>query len=105
MTWRIGMEDGYYEPRDAACPCSEAGLLECFCGGSVTPDDARAWLQSQGVDVEGLHATDVIVEVEERHPGGWEAWYDECAAEKARRLVYGFTNDYAAIVAKARAAA
>lgn len=102
--WYIGDEDRYYgEPRDAACPCSEAGLLECFCGGPVTPDDARDWLRAHGVEADTLHHVEVIVAVEEAHPNGWPGFWDECAAEKAARSL-GLT-DYAAIVAKARAAA
>lgn len=97
----IGYEDAFYQPRDEPpCPCIDGGLLDCYCGGIVSLSDARDWLIEQGVhDAHLLHADEVIGEVNDRHPEGFEGFYDEQAAEKASARLRGF--DYSGVIGRA----
>lgn len=86
MTWRVGMEDAWYEaPPEGICPCSEGGLIECYCHSEVTFQDARDWLSERGIDVETRYADEVVAAIEEAHPDGYEGFHDDVAAEKASR--------------------
>ncbi len=102
MSTYIGGETAYYEPADNVCPCSEAGLLECYCGSEVTLQDARDWLAARAIDVETRYADEVMAAVEEQHPDGYEGFHDDVAAQKAARRLGHF--DYAEVIRKARAA-
>jgi hypothetical protein len=86
VTWRVGYEDGYYDVQsDEACPCAQAGLAECYCGGPVSMNDARDWLRERGIPAIELYGAEVITAIEGAYPGGWEAFYDNTAADKASR--------------------
>lgn len=89
--WFVGGEDRYYDApvlHEVGCVCTEAGLLDCFCGGPVTLDDARDWLDEHtSLDPWVLDAVEVILQVEDMHPDGWTGFYEECAAGKALHLL------------------
>lgn len=84
MTWYIGGESDWYEPRESAtCPCSDGGLLLCYCGSEVTFSDGRDWLDQHGIPAEALYADEVVGLIEEHHPGGYEEFHEETAGRKA----------------------
>lgn len=87
----VGGEDAYYEPsEEGPCPCIDGGLAECYCGSTVSLDDARDWLVEQGVDPEGMYADEVIAAIDERHAYGFEGFHDEVAARKASQWIRQF---------------
>lgn len=86
--WRVGGESAYYDAPDlhepGCCPCDAAGLTACYCGGAVTMDDARDWLDEHTeLDPWVLDGVEVILQVESHHPDGWEGFWNEAAADKA----------------------
>ncbi len=98
----VGGEGRHYEPEapEDYCPCADAGLVECYCGGLIGLSEAREWLVGQGVlDAFRLYADEIIAEVEARHPEKFAGWYDETLADKASERLRG--PDYSAIVGRA----